>query len=76
MSAHPPSHASSSAARRALALLLGINLFCYLDRYILAAVLSPIQDEFLSGDPNANTKAGLLATAFFVSYMLTAFQGG
>ena len=72
MSAHPPSHASSSAARRALALLLGINLFCYLDRYILAAVLSPIQDEFLSGDPNANTKAGLLATAFFVSYMLTA----
>jgi MFS family permease len=72
MQDHSPSKASSSAARRALALLLGINLFCYLDRYILAAIIPNIKLEFLSGDPDANGKAGLLTTAFLFSYMLTA----
>src|SRR3954470_3809852 len=57
---------------RALALLLGINLFCYLDRYILAAIIPKIKAEFLAGDADANGKAGLLTTAFLVSYMLTA----
>src|SRR5450432_546847 len=61
-----------SEARRALALLLGINLCCYLDRYILASIIPAIKTEFLAGDPNANSKAGLLTTAFLVSYMLTA----
>jgi MFS family permease len=55
-----------------LALLLVINLFCYLDRYILAAIIPEIKTQFLAGDPNANGKAGLLTTAFLVSYMLTA----
>jgi MFS transporter, Spinster family, sphingosine-1-phosphate transporter len=59
-------------ARPALALLLVINLFCYLDRYILAAVIPVIQKEFLPGDPNADAKGGALATAFMVSYMLLA----
>ena len=59
-------------ARPALALLLTINLFCYLDRYILASIIPAIKDHFLRGDPNANAKAGLLTTAFMVSYMLTA----
>ena len=59
-------------AARALALLLTINLFCYLDRYILAAVLPSLKAEFLAGDPDQNGKAGLLTTAFLVSYMLTA----
>lgn len=59
-------------ARRAVALLLVINLFCYLDRYILASVVPALKAEFLAGDPNANSKAGLLTTAFLVSYMLTA----
>ncbi len=67
-----PTAFSRSAARRALALLLCINLFCYLDRYILASIVPAIKDEFLKGDPNANGKAGLLTTAFLVSYMLTA----
>jgi len=58
--------------RKALALLLVINLFCYLDRYILASIIPALKAEFLSGDPNANGKAGLLGTAFLVSYMLTA----
>lgn len=59
-------------ARRALLLLVVINLVCYLDRYILASILKPLKDEFLAGDPNANGKAGLLTSAFMVSYMVTA----
>ena len=61
-----------TVARPALALLLGINLFCYLDRYILASIIPVIKSEFLRGDPDANGKAGLLTTAFLVSYMVTA----
>jgi len=64
--------AARPGARPALALLLGINLFCYLDRYILASIIPAIKTDFLRGDPNANGKAGLLTTAFMVSYMLTA----
>ncbi len=59
-------------ARGAVALLLAINLLCYLDRYILAALIPSIKAEFLAGDPDANGKAGLLTTAFLVSYMLMA----
>jgi len=59
-------------ARRALGLLLAINLFNYIDRYILAAVEPEIQRTFLSHDPAAMAKAGWLATAFLVTYMLTA----
>jgi hypothetical protein len=53
-------------ARRALALLIGINLCCYLDRYILASIIPAIKAEFLVGDPDANSKAGLLTTAFLI----------
>jgi len=55
-----------------LALLLAINLCCYLDRYILAAIIPALKAQFLAGDPDANSKAGLLSTAFLVSYMITA----
>ena len=65
-------HTPAPGARKALALLLFINLFCYLDRYILASIIPAIKAEFLAGDPDANGKAGLLTTAFLVSYMLTA----
>ncbi len=61
-----------AGARKSLALLLVINLFCYLDRYILAAVIPSIKDTFLAGAPDANSKAGLLTTAFLLSYMITA----
>jgi MFS family permease len=60
------------SAHTALVLLLAINLFNYIDRYILAALLPTIKQEFLAGDPNQNAKAGFLATAFLVSYMCTA----
>jgi MFS family permease len=57
----------------ALALLLAINLFNYIDRYILAAVEPLISDHFFAAnDHAAMTKTGSLATAFMFSYMLLA----
>jgi len=59
-------------ATTAVALLLGINLLNYIDRYILAAVEPDVQREFFRGDPNAMAKTGLLPMAFLVTYMLAA----
>ncbi len=60
-------------ALTALALLLGINLFNYIDRYVLAAVEPEIRAAFFRpDDPNAMAVSGLLGTAFFVTYMLSA----
>jgi MFS family permease len=62
---------AAPGARRALALLLALNLFCYLDRYILAALEPAISKEFFGADdPNAMVKTGSLATVFLVSYMV------
>jgi MFS family permease len=62
-----------SGARTALALLLTINLFNYIDRQVLAAVEPEIRGSFFAaGDVNAMAKTGLLAPAFLVSYMLAA----
>jgi MFS transporter, Spinster family, sphingosine-1-phosphate transporter len=61
-----------SGAWTTLALLLTINLFNYIDRYILAAVLPRIRHDFLAGDPNQFGKAGWLFPAFLISYMCTA----
>ena len=60
-------------ARAALALLLGINLFNYIDRYILAAVEPDIRATFFAADdPIAMAMTGSLATAFLVTYMISA----
>src|SRR5438128_5491230 len=62
-----------SGARRALFLLLAINLFNYIDRQILAALEPDIRATFFAPDDvNRMTKTGLLAVAFFVTYMLSA----
>src|SRR5437762_12949359 len=62
-----------SGARTALWLLLGINLFNYIDRYVLVAVEPEIEAHFFApGDPNAHALTGLLGTAFLVSYMISA----
>ena len=56
----------------ALALLLGINLFNYIDRQILSATLPKIRLDatiLRPDDPWALTKLGALTTAFMVSYM-------
>ena len=64
---------SISGAHGALLLLLGINLFNYIDRQILAALEPDIRASFFAtGDVNAMTKTGLLGDAFFVTYMISA----
>ncbi len=61
------------SARLSLVLLLLINLFNYIDRYILAAVEPRIRAAFFAEtDPDAATKLGLLGSAFMVSYMAIA----
>src|SRR6266481_5623336 len=62
-----------SGANGALLLLLGINLFNYIDRQVLAALEPDIRASFFApNDVNAMTKTGLLGVAFFVTYMLSA----
>lgn len=62
-----------AGARTALLLLLGINLFNYIDRQILAAVEPNIRATFFSvGDANAMAKTGSLGTAFLLTYMFAA----
>jgi len=56
------------AAAYALAVLTFINLFNYLDRWILPAVLESIRHELHFND----TQLGLLATGFIIVYMLTS----
>lgn len=62
-----------TGARTALGLLLAINLFNYIDRFVLAAVEPSIRETFFAaGDVNAMAKSGTLATAFLITYMLSA----
>jgi MFS family permease len=62
-----------TGAYTALALLLGINLFNYIDRQILAAVEPEIRAAFFPAtDVNAMTKTGALGMVFLITYMLTA----
>ncbi|MEA3209201.1 MAG: transporter, Spinster family, sphingosine-phosphate transporter [Chthoniobacter sp.] len=64
---------SMPGAGRALALLLAINLFNYIDRSILAAIEPLIADHFFeAADETALAKTGSLATAFLFSYMVLA----
>jgi MFS transporter, Spinster family, sphingosine-1-phosphate transporter len=62
--------AALPGARTALALLLAINLFNYIDRQVLAGVLPKIEQAFLQNDDDPKTKLGWLTTAFLVSYMV------
>src|SRR5947207_3347336 len=58
-------------ARTAVALLLGINIFNYIDRQILAAVEPSIRAAFfVPGDRNALAISGVLGSAFLVTYIL------
>ncbi len=60
-------------AYSALALLLGINLFNYIDRQVLAAVEPSIRAAFFRPeDVNAMAISGTLGSAFLVTYMLSA----
>jgi MFS transporter, Spinster family, sphingosine-1-phosphate transporter len=56
------------AARYALAILTFINLFNYLDRWIVAAVLEPIKSSLALTD----AQLGLVGSGFIVVYTLTS----
>ncbi len=60
---------ASSAAWMALAILTLINLFNYIDRYVVAAVEESLKH---SGLYTLDTQFALLASAFLVVYMCTA----
>jgi MFS transporter, Spinster family, sphingosine-1-phosphate transporter len=65
--------APRTVARFSLALLLGINLLNFIDRYILAAVEPSIRATFFSpNNQNSMLWSGMVGTAFVVSYMLSA----
>lgn len=51
-----------------LAILSGLNLFNYLDRYVLSSVLTPLQKELNLNDG----QAGRIMTAFMIGYFLTS----
>jgi MFS family permease len=63
-----PPAGPAPGARKALILLLAINLFNYMDRYILAAVTVPIREDF----GISRAAVGWLSTAFLLSYMVTS----
>src|SRR5258708_24311830 len=65
----PSSQHLSRAASSVFWVMFAINLFNYLDRYILPAALSKIQNEFHLSD----TQAGALSTAFLLVYSVAAF---
>jgi MFS transporter, Spinster family, sphingosine-1-phosphate transporter len=61
----------------ALGLLLAINLFNYIDRYVLASVIPKLREEFFSaGTTNVDAKLGFLAQAFLVSYLIASLLFG
>jgi MFS family permease len=55
-------------ARKAVVLLLSINLFNYIDRQVLSAVVQPMSSDLRLSDE----QAGFLATAFLYAYMVGA----
>src|SRR5262249_36578663 len=57
------------AATYALVVLTGINLFNYLDRWVLSAVLESIKHSELG---LSDTQLGSLATGFILVYMATS----
>ena len=68
MDQKPPQARTHRDAKRALALLLAINLFNYIDRQVLAAVEPPLSAHFHLNE----AQAGFLASAFLYAYMFGA----
>ena len=60
--------AALPGARTALALLIFINLFNYLDRYVLSAVVVPLQKELAISDG----QVGRIVTTFMLGYFITS----
>lgn len=64
VSSNPPDR----RARYALAILTLINLFNYIDRWVVAAVIEPIKQSLGLSD----TQLGIIGTGFIVVYALTS----
>ncbi|HEY6148647.1 MAG TPA: MFS transporter, partial [Thermoanaerobaculia bacterium] len=60
---------TASAAKTGLLVLTLINLFNYLDRFVVSALVESLKKSELA---LSDTQAGSLATAFLVVYMLTS----
>ncbi|HEY5312669.1 MAG TPA: MFS transporter [Pirellulales bacterium] len=74
-SGNPPpamDQASARNARLSLGLLLAINLFNYIDRYVLSAALPKIQEDLMPSGAHADERAGDLASAFLIAYMFAS----
>jgi len=59
---------NSATAWFTLAILSGLNMFNYLDRYVMSAVLTPMQKELGLSDGDA----GWAASAFMLGYFISA----
>ena len=64
-----PRSSRAATANTGLAILTLINLFNYLDRYVVSALVESLKKSDLH---LTDTQAGSLATAFLVVYMLTS----
>ena len=64
----PTSSQRTLSPRALLAILTGLNLCNYLDRFVLSAVLPSLQKELHIGDGDA----GRIATAFMLGYFVTS----
>jgi len=65
--------ASGPNPRIAVALLLAINMFNYIDRQVLAAVEVKISEDFgAAGEVISDAQMGFLSTAFLLSYMVAS----
>ncbi len=61
-----------STPRGALALLLGINLLNYIDRYLPSALLSSISKQIFPDTEKSEFLEGTLQSAFMFSFMIAA----
>jgi MFS family permease len=67
-SAYPSLPGAANWAWCTLAIMTGLNIFNYLDRYVMSAVLTPMEKELGMNDGDA----GWAASAFMLGYFITA----
>lgn len=63
-----PTHTPDRRAKYALGILTLINLFNYIDRWVVAAVIEPIKQSLGLSD----TQLGIIGTGFIIVYALTS----
>ena len=66
---------SAASAWFTLAILSGLNMLYYLDRYVMSAVLTPMQKELRLTDGDAGWAASAFMLGYFVSAPLFGYLG-